>query len=102
MPPPRIRRKSDSQVGVEAEEPALFVVPEPANAYKKEPMPAKRIEMICGDCKNTCYIHVEDPESYSTEARQEMFAARGASYDPPLCGFCTRHRARRIPQEAVA
>ena len=70
--------------------------------YKKQVMPPDKIEMECGDCHNTCYVHVDDPSSYDEKAIADLFVSRGGSYKPPLCGFCKRARDRKRLMEKAA
>ena len=92
MPPPR--RRSAPAVE-EYVDPELTVMPALDVQYKKQVMPPDRIEMECGECHTTCYVHVTGAVDFDEMMRAELFVSRGGSYKPPLCGFCKRRRDRK-------
>lgn len=78
------------------------VVPDPEAAERaahpekfRKGLPAGKISIQCGQCHNVCTIHVDDPEMYDEKSRKQLFKDRGASYNPPLCGFCFRRRPKK-------
>ena len=99
---PRVHRHPAVLPVEEVEDQDLVVLPEPSNAYKKQVMPAYRIEIRCEDCGSPCYVHVDDLDSYDAKARQELFVARGGSYKPALCMLCKRARKRKKQHEEAA
>ena len=77
-----------------AAEPAPTEPETPAKEYHASRRPKDKIEIKCQDCGNTRMKFVEDASAVTELEKAAMFNKHG-SYDPPLCGYCVRKRARQ-------